>query len=87
VDKAVRKERTQRLMALSETLKHDLYQRNIGKTVTVLAESDDRGYSEAFLPITRAAGQGVWQSGGLYTVTLRLENNLLVGEGLDDIAA
>ena len=87
VDKASRKERTQRLMALSETLKQDLYQRNIGKTVTVLAESDDRGYSEAFLPITRAAGQGPWQSGGLYTVTLRLENNLLVGEAVHDIAA
>ena len=87
VDKAIRKERTQRLLALSETLKQDLYTQNEGKTVTVLAENENRGYSETFLPVTRAMDENPWIPGRLYTVNLSLKAGTLLGGQSRDLAA
>ena len=82
IDKAIRKRRTQELMTLSNQLRQQLYQKNIGKTVTVLAESDNRGYSEQFLPVIPENSDSKWQAGQLYKVMLSLDGDDLIGKSI-----
>ena len=69
-------------MTLSNQLRQQLYQKNIGKTVTVLAESDNRGYSEQFLPVIPENSDSKWQAGQLYKVMLSLDGDDLIGKSI-----
>ena len=51
VEKAVRKERAKILREEGEKELQKFYQRNVGKAMNILVESDNRGHTENFIPV------------------------------------